>query len=695
MRRKNAWIWILVVLVMLLSACSDPQVNTGTNTTGTQPSVPQNGECQILVAPDGDDAADGVSAPVRTVARALALAAEKIKTGHVTIALADGTYSIDEPLNITQEETSREEGYVLTLKGSGNSMISGGVPVTGWENHAQNIWKASLPDVDVVNGFYVDGENMSLARMEVSGGFIDAAGKGGIVLNTRHRYSNFQNYNTAATIVSCVFRIQKGYSLSYDALKADIGNIIMFFDQTFSRTKFSFSDVEAVASGFVFTADEQTLNTLNGAKMADYSLGKNRYYLANSYLFLDTEGEYYFDTESRTLYYYSASSPADKDCVVPVSQGLLNIQGTNGKLASNIRIENLTFAYGTSDLMMTHSFKEVQSDAIGVGLTGEDPFEYMPLPAQITLDRASNVEIENCKFINMDSTGIAMREHVYNVSLTDSDIKNVSGSGIAVGTFNLKNGYGISDKKPHPDDLTKVYAVKKNSVIPAQITIRNNWIENCGIEAIGSNGILIYYGYNVHIANNTVNRTGGTGISLGWGWGNWSIKKNAPQTCGNILVEANEVLSSCMRVDDVGGIYTLGAFFEDGCMIRNNFIDMKGACENSIPTIYLDEGSEGVTATGNVSVNTKMWLHCRALPLETSGGKVTAGTPKGNTIMNCTISGNYTSITTKQLGYGGAPWPYASEVVGANVTIGENTTDPQWRNNETIMAIVNAAGATR
>ena len=683
---------------MLITACGDPQVNPSTDsgTVPTGPSVSMDGELVVRVSPDGDDAANGISAPVKTVARALALAAEQISVRSVTISLADGTYSITEPLNITQNETSRQEGYVLTLKGGGNSTISGGVSVTGWEKHEKNIWKAQLPDVEIVSGFYVDGENMSLARQEVSGSFIDATGKGGIELNTRKRYTNFQDYNRFATIISCAFTTSKSYSLDYEDVKAEIGNIKMYFDQTFSRTCFSFSDVEKAGTRFTFIADEQTLNTLNGAKMADYSIGSNRYYLANSYLFLDEEGEYYFDTATKTLYFYSASSPEKKDCVVPVSNGLLNIQGINTKLASNIHIENLHFAYGACDLTMTHSYKQVQADSYGVGLTGgEDNFEYMPYPAQITLDRASNVTIVNCRFTNMDSTCIAMREHVYNVSLTDSDIKNINGSGIAIGTFSLKTGFGISDKKPHPEDLLHVYAVKKNSVIPAEITIRNNLIENCGIDSISSSGILIYYGYNVDVISNTIDRTTGSGISLGWGWGNWSIKKDAPNTCGNILVEANKVVSSCMLLDDAGAIYTLGAFFGDGCIIRNNFIDMKGAVASDIPTIYLDEGSEWVTATSNVSVNTRMWIHCRALPLENKGGKVVAGEPQGNTIMNCTVSGNYTSITSKQLGYGGSPWPYASEVPGANVTIENNVTDTTWRNNETIMAIANAAGAIR
>lgn len=690
MRKKYSILIVILILSLLAAACN------GNPTNGTDGLIPEGDLLTIRVSPEGDDAANGVSAPVKTVSRALALAGEKIGSANVTIELADGTYPITEPLNITHTQTSREEGYILTLKGSANSVISGGVSVSGWKKHEGNIWKATLSGVDSVNGFYVDGKNMTLARQEVSGSFVDATGKGGIVLETRDTYTNFRDYNTFARIVKCAYTVKSSKSWKLDDLKKDLPNIKMYFDQTFSRTSFSFTDVTQRGSSYTFTADQETLNTLNGAKMADYNINANRYYLANSYLFLDKEGEYYFDTATKTLYFFSASSPEGKDCVVPVSNGLLNIQGINTKLASNIRIQDLTFAYGTSDMLMKYSFKEIQSDAYVIGHTeGDATYERLPLPAQITLDRASNVTFDNCKFLNMDTSGIALREHVYNVSITDSDIKNINGSGIAVGTFSLKDGYGIGDRNPHPEDLLKVYSVKKNSVVPAQLTIRNNVIENCGIDSPSSNGILVYYAYNAQITNNTVSTVGGSGISLGWGWGNWTIKKNATQNCGNILVEANKILAPCTQIDDAGAIYTLGAFFGDGCVIKNNYIDMKGSAADDIPTIYLDEGSEWVTATGNVSVNTRMWLHCRALPLVTKGGKVSAGSPEGNTIMNSSITGNYSDVATKQLGYGGSPWPYASEVKGANVTISGNKADAGWKNNDTIMAIVNAAGATR
>ena len=712
MKRITKGILILWILSLLLSACTQPGTPTTVPSTvpsipttpstvpsapsETDPTVPENGDTVLHVSTTGSDSSDGIAAPLQTVSKALELAAGHIENGNVTILIEGGTYQIREPLNINQTNTSRDAGYVLTLRGGDDTVISGGMQVTGWEKVEGNIWKAHLTDVASVNGFFVNGQRMPLASQKISGDFLDTDRKGGIQLSNRDRYADFSSYNTGLKIIRCAFTTSGTYSLNYDRLVEELPNIRMYFDQTFTRTSFSFSEAIATNNGFTFVADTATLNLLNGAKMADYKVSANRYYLVNSYLFLDEEGEYYFDTDDSTLYFYSKTSPADQECVVPVSEGLLNIQGTKAKLASNVRLENITFEYGTSSVTTMHRFKQMQSDAYVIGYSeGDTSYERIPYPAQITLNCASNITIDGCTFRNFDSTGVALREYVYNTDLIHSDFSNINGSGIAVGTFNLRNGYGITDNYPQPEDLEHVYSVKKNSVIPALIRIENNIIDHCGIDSIGSNGILIYYGYDLQVISNTVSRVGGSGISLGWGWANASIKNTATKNCANILVEKNKVLSSCMRVEDVGGIYTLGAFFGEGCIIRDNFIDMNGALAQHIPTIYLDEGSEWVTATNNVSVNTTMWLHCRALPLVTTGGKVQAGQPAGNTIMNCIISGNYSSIKTKPLGYGGVPWPYASEVIGANVVIEDNIADQAWRDNAAIMEIVNAAGAQR
>lgn len=701
MKKKTLLFSFLLFFSLAAISCGQQEAVSGelsVEESGEEASSESNEEILIRVSPDGEDSADGISAPVGTVSRALEITKEKITGADVRIDLADGTYLITEPIMISQQETDGENGHTLTLEGHGNSIISGGVAVSSWEEAEEHIWKAELPDRDGINGFYVDGKPQTLARLKVRASFADGEGHGGITQEDRKSYMDFSNYNSFAMITKCIFTTREDYSLDYEKLVSELPHIRLYFDQTFTRTVLELESVTDNDGSYTFALSEDSLKLLNGAKMADYDTGANRHYLVNSYLFLDEEGEYYFDKENRTLYYYSESSPEGRDCVAAVSEGLLSIQGTKQKLAANININNLCFAYGTSSVLVEHPYKEMQSDSFVIGLRDEEiedkDYRRMELPAQITLDLAAHVNISGCSFQNFDTTGIALRTYVYDTTITDSRIENMAGSGIAIGTFNLKNGYGIEDKDPLPEDPGQVYSVKKNSIVPAKITVSNNVISNCGIESISSNGILLYYGYDVVIAGNTVENIGGSGISLGWGWGNWSIKQSCTQNSGNILVEKNKVISPCRKVTDAGGIYTLGAFFGEGLMVRDNFIDMEGAIKENIPAIYPDEGSEKITFTNNVSVHTSAWLWARALPIAYVAGKYEGGKPEGNTLMNCSVTGNYSDAENHQKSYtAGYTWPYASEISSANFIIKDNVVDEDWQNNETIMSIVNGAGA--
>lgn len=695
MRKAGSILCLVLAVALLLAACAQAPAGfpSETNPSTAAPSspLPETDECVIRVSPEGDDAANGVDAPVQTISRALELAQEKIASGNVTVDIAQGTYPIREPLCITQAHTSREEGYVLTLRGQENTVISGGIPLTGWEKQEGSIWKVAVTDGVNVHGFYVDGVPMSVARTQVRGSFLDENGENGIVLSNRESHSDFSSYNISAQIVSCAFTMEKPETLAADALLAELAHVRMYFDQTFSHTSFAFSQVTEQDGKLTFQASDATLELLNSAKMADYDLSANRYYLVNSYLFLDEEGEYYFDRASKTLYYFSAADPNEKMCILPVAEGLLNIQGTNAKLASNIRLENLTFAYGTTTLLAEAPYKEVLSDHYVI--RGEKGYANSLLPAQITVDRASNLTIRNCNFVNFDTSGIALRQHVYNVSLADSEIRNISGSGIVVGTINQKNGYGLIDRNPHPEDLSHVYSVKKNSVIPAQISICNNLVVNCGIESIGSCGILVFYGHQVDVRNNTVEGTGGSGIAVGWGFANYTVKKEAPQSAGDIRVVNNRVIHPCRKAYNAGGICTMGAFFGEGLTISGNFVDMSGAISNITPAIYLDDGSEWVTVTGNLAIGSNRWLCARALPVQEQDGVCVPGEPGGTTLMHCTICGNYSDRENQQKEFApGILWPYATEVEGTNVEIGNNTVTEDWKNHTQTMDIYNNSG---
>ena len=86
------------------------------------------------MAPNGSHAAAGTAShPVRTLQRARDPVRSRAAhlTGDLTVHLAPGTFRLDQPL-VLDAGDSGGNGHRIIWQGSGNTTISGGLPVTGW-----------------------------------------------------------------------------------------------------------------------------------------------------------------------------------------------------------------------------------------------------------------------------------------------------------------------------------------------------------------------------------------------------------------------------------------------------------------------------------------------------------------------------------------------------------------------------------
>ena len=100
----------------------------------------------LVVAPDGDDAGPGTQeAPIATLHEAQRRLRE-LPGG--TVVLTDGTWHLDRPLRFTARD-SGEPGAPRrwTAAPGAHAVISGGVPVSGWDLHdeAKRVFRAPVP----------------------------------------------------------------------------------------------------------------------------------------------------------------------------------------------------------------------------------------------------------------------------------------------------------------------------------------------------------------------------------------------------------------------------------------------------------------------------------------------------------------------------------------------------------------------
>src|SRR5256885_14521070 len=105
----------------------------------------------VFVAPSGDDANDGSAAPrpVLTPGRAqqLVRGLTAHQTGDIRVELASGTYRLTDPLQLDARDSGTGGFRVTWTAASGaRPVLSGGVPVTGWNrvDAAQNMWVAPV-----------------------------------------------------------------------------------------------------------------------------------------------------------------------------------------------------------------------------------------------------------------------------------------------------------------------------------------------------------------------------------------------------------------------------------------------------------------------------------------------------------------------------------------------------------------------
>lgn len=124
--------------------------------------------------------------------------------------------------------------------------------------------------------------------------------------------------------------------------------------------------------------------------------------------------------------------------------------------------------------------------------------------------------------------------------------------------------------------------------------IADNIITKTGLYQWGAPAITAYYTSGLDITHNTIFDVPYSGISVGWGWSNYTDS----DTCRNNSITYNEVYDDVQICFDGGTIYTLGNQF--GSVIKGNYFHDH---PNYPGAIYMDEGTEGYTITENVVEN--------------------------------------------------------------------------------------------
>ncbi len=492
------------------------------------------------------------------------MAVEIIETGKsnkATVWFADGTYSVSEPLVIDPLKSQVTNSQII-FKAEKNSrpVISGGIQITGWIESENGLWEAELPiELKGQNNFrelFIDGKRATRARFPDSG-YLRIAKAGA------DRRTNF-------------YYTQGDFPIPENPENVEV---ILLHDWSVSRIGVKTIDI---AENRIFAVDSI------GAKDPAFFNIDNwepnpRYFLENAMEFLDADYEWVYlkETNQLLLKLPENTIPENHHIVVPVSEGLIQLRGTENQTVKNITFEGITFQYCKWNIPA--------KGYCGVQACHFDPRPerqgWSVVPAAVHVVWGDNILFKSCVFRNFGGSGLWFDTGSRNCVVSESEFEDISGNGIMIGEGQDRMVNGEQWWKSAP------YQVAFKN------TVENCEVKNCGRQFYGAVGVWCGLTAETTIKNNEISDLPYTGVSVGWMW------SPVPTPCRQNIIEGNHIHHVLQELSDGGGIYMLG--LQPGSKILNNLIhDVQinaGRAESN--GMFLDEGTTDVMVANNVIYN--------------------------------------------------------------------------------------------
>lgn len=520
---------------------------------------------ELYVSPSGSDQSNGSkTAPFATITAAKE-AAKKLAPnmkGDIVINILPGTYPITEKIEFTAEDSGKN-GYNIVYRGTDSvdkPIISGGRSITGWQKVDDKIWSAKVDsDIDMVRQLYINEYPARIAR-------------------SKYQYNGDRAYDDPMTEFE-----QDGFYLSKKNFpkltNTDDAELIFHF--MWLLQYLPLAGIEDAGEEWLLKYDQPYFGRyLTGAASHSTPSAGIAVWVANAPELMDEPGEFWFDKDEKTVYYYAypQEDMTSAEVYTPQTEGLMTITGVSkNEKVENLVFDNLDFRHGAwNDVARTGVWTGQGDSRINPdqpNTQGKETWQYDRFPNQIEMNYADHISVTNCNFVNLGSTALALRCYVTNSAVDGNIFRDIAGSAVVIGDVNYTNG------------VHTVQDVSRN------ISVKNNVIRRIGHDYMGSVGIMIFYANSVDVMHNDIRYVPYTGISIGWGWG--SSTSDAVRS-GEHMIANNRIDYSSQAVYDGAAIYTLSSM--RGTYIQGNYLS------NSPDSggIYFDQGSANIVARDNV-----------------------------------------------------------------------------------------------
>jgi hypothetical protein len=422
----------ILILSMLLAAASNIAYAKAAQTDSVT---------EFYVSVNGSDDNRGTKdSPFATIEKAQE-AVRKVNKGmknDIVVYLREGVYCPKETLLFGPEDSGTNGYYVKYCAYEDEKVkISGGNKVSGWEKHNDNIWKASYGDGGYVRQLYVNDRRARRAQTEktelVSELYNDTADEAyetdGLIIKD----ARFGEYKNQSDIQLHFCRGWNSYLFNVNEIQKNDKDESIFL----MRTKtFNGSIKDAnhpVKAGVAVTVE-------------------------NAFEELDTEGEFYYDRQEKTLYYMPRADEDMKTADVWAAslQELLKIKGEGSiNKAKNIEFNGIEFAHAAWERPARSGLKNGQAQTFTVE-EGDETNDAQAgfVPACIQFTWAEKISFVNNTVKDMGAVGLGLYQGVSYCNIEGNTFADTADSAITVGLPNqtyedeIYEGYNLAADKP-------------------------------------------------------------------------------------------------------------------------------------------------------------------------------------------------------------------------------------------------------
>lgn len=445
-------------------------------------ALPAWAQSTLYVSPSGKETGDGsIGHPLSRLASAV----EKARTakGDVTIYLREGKYILDEPLVLTPRDGNDTRRLSIKTYPGEKAVLTGGIPLTlQWEPYKKGILKAKVKGVPVMDMLIADGQIRPAAR-----------------------YPNFDEeavrFNGTSALATAPERVKRWKNPAGGYLHA--------------MHKSDWGDFHYRITG----KNKKGELSLEGGWQNNRRSGlhpDNRM-VENIFEELDAPGEWFYDAEERTLYYYPVEGEQVADVLFesPQLKHLIEFRGTEANPVRNITLEGLELTQTRRTFMEPYE-----------PLLRSDWMVYRG--AAVFLEGTEHCALRDCYLHNLGGNAVFFSRYNRHSEVSGSHLTRIGASAICfVGDPDAVRSPSFEYGKSVPYEQLDHARGPRNNNYPAQCLVHDNLIHAIGLFEKQITGVELSMCQSITVSHNSIYDTPRAGINVSEGtWGGHTIAYN-------------------------------------------------------------------------------------------------------------------------------------------------------------------------